>query len=381
MSEHEPKPQRPPAPTRSPLSIRVGRFFGIDVIIHWSFWLLFAFVGYIAWEQNLGLPGFLHHAALVASIFVCVVLHEFGHALTARRFGIGTRDITLLPIGGVARLQGMPEKPAQEILVALAGPAVNVVIALLLAPIIFAIRGAPALEDFAPFSGDFLAELAAINIFLVVFNMIPAFPMDGGRVLRAALAIPMGRVDATRAAAMVGQVLAVGFALVAMFVIWNPFLLLIAIFVFFGGRAEAQAVSIQAAFAGLTADRAMMTDFDALAPDDTLGHAADTLLAGSQHEFPVFDDAGRPVGILTRAELIQGIERLGSDADVSTVMRPSTLAIERRTPLRQAVERMNAAEVSAAPVFEGERIVGLLTLENAGELAALRHASARARRP
>lgn len=373
-----PQPQTSPR-TRSAFSIKIGRFFGIDVIIHWSFWLLFVYVAWITYANpNATTAMFLQNALLISCVFVCVVLHEFGHALTARRFGIQTRDVTLLPIGGVARLEGMPEKPSQEILVALAGPAVNVVIAAILFPIAIGIRGMPNAADFDLAGGEFLATLAAINIFLVIFNLIPAFPMDGGRVLRAALAIKMGRVEATRAAAGVGQALAILFAIAGIF--WSPILILIGIFVFFGGRAEAQMVTLQAAFAGLTVERAMMTEFHVLHKDTALGQAADELLAGSQHEFPVVDGDGHLGGILTREALLRGVEQLGSDAPVERAMQPSNLVFSREMPLRKAVEQMQLSQVSAAPVVDDGRVIGLLTLENAGEFAALRQAASARRR-
>lgn len=374
MTDPDDTTSQPRAAPRSRFSLRLGRFFGIDVIIHWSFWLLYAYVAFLTLGRGIGV--FAEYALLITAVFACVVLHEFGHALTARRFGIGTKDITIFPLGGVARLRGMPDKPLQEILVALAGPAVNVAIAALLLPIIIAVGGMPNVNDLASLSGEFLAQLALINIFLVLFNMIPAFPMDGGRVLRALLALRTGRVEATRAAAKVGQVLAVGFAIGAVY-LGNPFLFLIGVFVFFGGRAEAQGEAMRAAFANLTVDNAMMRQFHALHESDLLGHAADELLAGSQHEFPVFDDANTPCGVLTREVLVAALERLGPGEPVGAAMRPSTLVFEQGTPLQKAIEQMSTAGIPIAPVVRGDRVVGLLTLENAGELAALRNAVAR----
>ena len=344
------------------------------MIIHWSFWLLFVWLGWMTYRTPGATPAmFAKNAGLVSAVFLCVVLHEFGHALAARRFGINTRDVTLLPIGGVARLEGMPEKPIQEIIVALAGPAVNVVIAAILFPLAIALRGMPQSADIDPVTGDFVFALAAVNIFLVVFNLIPAFPMDGGRVLRAFLAMRMNRVSATRAAAGIGQALALLF--IAAGVFYNPFLILIGIFVMFGGRAEAQGVAMQAAFAGLTVDRAMMSEFHVLHKDTPLGRAADELLAGSQHEFPVIDENGHMGGILSRDALIRGVEQLGSDAPVEQAMQPSNLAFVSGSPLRDAVQQMQVARITAAPIVSDGRVIGLLTLENAGEFAALRQAA------
>ncbi len=359
-------------------SLHLGRFFGIDVNVHWTFWLLFIWVAFITFtREDPSVRLFLYYGALVVSVFACVVLHEYGHALTARRFGVETRDITLLPIGGVARLQRMPERPLHEFLVAVAGPAVNVVIAVLLFAIILPLGLYPEMpeggEALAPRDVGFLLNLAAINVFLVVFNMIPAFPMDGGRVLRAALSAQMDRVRATAVAASIGQALAVGLFALGLFT--NPILLLIAIFVFFGGRAEAEAVARTAAFRGVTAGEAAMTRFESLRAGDTLRDAAEELLAGSQHEFPVVDDARRPVGVLTRDELVRGMGEKGEEALVRDAMRPSTLTLEAGAPLRDAIDALDEAGVSLAPIVEGGRVTAVLTLENAHELAALHRAS------
>lgn len=221
----------------------LGRLFGSDVRVHATFFLLLAWIAAGAWIVG-GPAAAAGNLLFVLALFACVLAHEFGHALMARRFGIATPDITLLPIGGLARLERMPDKPRQEIAVALAGPAVNVVIWAVLTLILGAkteISGLLALQD--PAQG-FLGRLAAINLFLVIFNMIPAFPMDGGRVLRAVLALAMPRVAATRIAATAGQVLAFLFGFLGL-TIGNPILVLIAIFVFLAAAAESGDVALR----------------------------------------------------------------------------------------------------------------------------------------
>ncbi len=211
-------------------SMRLGTFSGIPVYVHWTFLLLLGFVALSQLVATGSLMVALSGVAFVAMIFACVVLHEFGHALAARRFGIGTRDVTLLPIGGIARLDRMPTNPGQELRVALAGPAVNLGIAALLG--IWLLMTSPG-----PYGGYFASRLLSVNLALVAFNMLPAFPMDGGRVLRALLAKRIGHLDATEIAAKIGRGLAVVFGIVGL--LWNPMLILIAVFVWFGAGQEA----------------------------------------------------------------------------------------------------------------------------------------------
>jgi len=226
-------------------SLHLGNAFGIPVFLHWTFFLL---LGFVALSQLVASGSPL--AALVGVIFVsaifgCIVLHELGHALMARRFGIRTRDVTLLPIGGIARLEKMPDNPRQELWVALAGPAVNVVIAGVLGIWLLLIGLVPGgALSFA--GGSFAARLMLVNLALVAFNMLPAFPMDGGRVLRAVLAQRMGYVEATDLASRVGRGMAVVFGVVGL--LWNPMLVLIALFVWFGAGQEAEMVRRRAAF-------------------------------------------------------------------------------------------------------------------------------------
>jgi Zn-dependent protease len=213
--------------------MKAGRFLGIDLHIHWSFWLLIFFAILSSNGYRQGLASVL----MVMSVFLCVVLHEYGHALAARRYGIRTRDITLMPIGGVARLERMPEEPKQEFVVAIAGPLVNLVIAGLL---FILLRLDLAFGETTPMlqsGSNFLDQLMQINIFLVVFNMLPAFPMDGGRILRSLLAIKFSYLRATEIAARVGRWMALLFAIYAV-VSWNPLLLILAGFVFLTGMTE-----------------------------------------------------------------------------------------------------------------------------------------------
>jgi Zn-dependent protease len=223
---------------------QIGRVAGIVVQVHWTFLLLIAWVVLTHTRDGGDAGDALRGVVLTLAVFTCVVLHEFGHALTARRFGIGTRDITLLPIGGVARLARMPDEPRQELLVAAAGPAVNVALAALFAAVLALTGSRVPVTGVTLFGSRFLEQLMWINVVLVVFNLLPAFPMDGGRVLRALLALRMPYLKATRWAATAGQTIAValGFAGV---MLPSPFLVLIALFVFSGARAEARMVELR----------------------------------------------------------------------------------------------------------------------------------------
>ncbi len=222
-------------------SFPIGSVGGTLIRVHVTFFLLLAWVAGSAWIAG-GAQAALDSVLFILLLFACVVLHELGHVLAARRYGVQTPDITLLPIGGVARLERIPEKPSQEFVIAIAGPAVNVVIAAILLVILGGILPAGSLELDNP-GVNLLARLAGANIFLVVFNLIPAFPMDGGRILRAALAHWLGYTQGTRIAATVGQVLAFGFGFLGLF--GNPLLLFIALFVYLGATAEAHAAQMR----------------------------------------------------------------------------------------------------------------------------------------
>ena len=249
-------------------SIKIGRFAGIDVFMHFTFILLISWVAMVHWRQGQSLSAAMAGVFFILAVFLCVVLHEFGHALMARRYGIKTRDIILLPIGGVARLESLPTDPIQELWVALAGPAVNVVIAVAL---FFWLRLTASLEPLQTMTittGPFLERIMAVNLFMIVFNMIPAFPMDGGRVLRALLATRKEYGRATQIAASIGQGIAVLFGFIGLF--YNPFLLFIALFVWIGAAQEASMAQIKSAVGGITVQQAMISDFKTLELNDRL---------------------------------------------------------------------------------------------------------------
>ena len=348
-------------------SFSIGRLLGSELRVHATFFLLLAWIAGSAFLEG-GAQAALVNTAFVCALFVCVVAHEYGHALMARRYGIATPDITLLPIGGMARMARMPEKPAQEIAVALAGPAVNVAIWATLWLLGF--RPDPATLADPQRIGDFLGALAGVNLFLALFNLIPAFPMDGGRVLRALLSIFTNRVRATRIAAVAGQIAAFGFGFWGL-TSGNPILLLIAVFIFFAAQAESSQVAQEDIARGLAVRDATITSFERLAPTDPLHVAAQTLIRTTQHEFPVLDAEGRLAGFLTRSALFRAMAEGQNTRPVAEVMETSIPALPLSAPLRDALDALAEAPAVAATDSAG-RVLGYVTRENVGELMILR---------
>lgn len=346
-------------------ALHLGKIAGIELHVHWTFSLLI--VGVFAFYLYSGstLPEALFGLALILTLFVCVVLHEFGHALTARQFEVPTRDITLYPIGGIARLQQIPEEPRKEFLIAIAGPAVNVVIAgVLLVATLLTGRFA-SFEALAEPTGHFMSKLMWLNAVIVGFNLLPAFPMDGGRVLRAVLASQMDYLRATQIAARIGQGMAILFGFLG-FVAFNPILIFIALFVYLGAQQEAQATTTRLLIEGVPVRQAMITRFETLSPDDTLDSVTEKLLAGSEHEFVVVE-SDRVVGFLTRKHLVRALSERGRGGHVRDAMETDCPSIEDSEMLDAAFKRMQEASCPLATVMRNGSLVGLLTLENVGE--------------
>ncbi|HEY5914598.1 MAG TPA: site-2 protease family protein [Verrucomicrobiae bacterium] len=352
-------------------SLKIGRILGIDVYIHATFLLLLGFVGVAHWLAGRSLEAGLTGVLFFGGMFLCVLLHEYGHALAARRFGIATRDITLLPIGGVARLERMPEKPSQELVVTIAGPLVNIVIAVGLFIGLHLSGQWQPLFSLTATSGNLVERLLAVNVFLVLFNLLPAFPMDGGRVLRSLLAMRMQYARATRIAARIGQGMAALFGVAGLF--GNPMLLLIALFVWIGAAQEAAAVEMKSSFVGVRVREAMLTDFRSLLPNQPLSDAARLLLAGSQQDFPVMED-GEVVDVLSHTRLVEALRERGMDTQVGEVMERSFHATSADEALDAALARLEPDRATLLPVMWNRQLVGLLTAENVGEFYMIRRA-------
>jgi len=352
-------------------SWRLGRVAGIDIYLHATFLIIVAWVGMAQWMAEHSLAAALEGVLFLLAIFGCVVLHELGHALTARRYGIRTRDITLWPIGGVARLERFPELPRQELAVAIAGPLVNIAIAGLLWALLSALEGAPEVPEANLTNAPFLDQLLVVNLFLALFNLLPAFPMDGGRILRALLAIRRSHVRATEMAAQVGQGMALIFGLLGLFT--NPFLVFIAFFVWIGARSEAAMAQMQAAFRGMPVSRAMITDFQVLGPRDPLARAVELTLAGTQMDFPVLE-AQRLLGVLRQTDLLKGLSQQGPEAPSEGWMCRQLETVHPSDPLDQVAAAVQQAACRTVPVLQDGVLVGLLTPQNLGEFIQLESA-------
>lgn len=356
-------------------SLRVGKLFGIEVFIHWTFWILIAWIFLMHFRAGDSLRQGAWGALFVLALFGCVVLHEFGHALTARRFGVVTKDITLYPIGGIASLEGMPEKPGQELLVSIVGPFVNLAIAALLWIYLNVSGRMPNLAEFNAADGivelPFLFSLFFANIVLAVFNLIPAFPMDGGRAFRSILAFWIDKTTATRIAAAIGQFLAIIFVFLGFF--YNFWLVFIGLFIYLGAGGEAAYAQIQLALTGLTVKDALMRKFTILKPEDDLGRAVDALLNSQEYEF-VIADAGKPVGILTKNEIIRGLSEGGKDAPVTAFMNSNFFVVTSETKLADFFQQVVEKGQSVAVVMDGDSLQGLIDRENVEETLMIQQA-------
>lgn len=354
-------------------SLQICRVFGIPIRLHLTFVLLIGWLGFLGLQS--GNPTLF---LLSVGIFGSVLLHELGHSVVAQRFGVRVLDITLLPIGGLARMNVIPRQPKEEFCIAIAGPAVNFV----LGPALYVAH--LAWEPYVPWMrlmdvpGVLLGKLAYANLMLGLFNLLPAFPMDGGRIFRAILAQRMPYVRASQQAAQLGQLLAylLGFVGLAT---QNPMLTIIAVFVYLGAAEEAGRVQTAAFVAGIAVKDAMLTEFHSLAASDPLAHAVELLLAGDQQDFPVqgSEPGQGVVGILTRRHLFEALTRRGGAALVSEVMEPAPPPVDANEALETVMERMAGEGQTVVPVREGDRLCGLLTAENVSEYLFVRAALVR----
>ncbi|HOE66350.1 MAG TPA: site-2 protease family protein [Candidatus Hydrogenedentes bacterium] len=358
-------------------SWRIATVFGIGVYLHFTFLILMFFLLLAPVLRGDGIGTGLMWTLKGVALFAIVVLHELGHALAARRFDIATRDITLLPIGGVARLERMPEDPKQELVVAVAGPAVNVVLAVfaygaLVVSSAAELHRGPVANLFLDPGVPVFLWLLGVNVALAAFNLIPAFPMDGGRVLRALLAMRTDYVRATHVAAYIGQGMALLFILFGLLQ-GNPFIMFIALFVWMGATEEASMVQMRSALSGIPAWRAMITNFQALAPSDTLKTAVDHVIAGFQQDFPVLD-GGNLVGVLTRSDLLAGLADAGPEGAVGDTMVRDFQTANPADMLDGVFVRIQECKCRTIPVVANGILVGILTAENLGEFMMVQSA-------
>lgn len=341
-------------------SFRLARIAGIDVRVHATFFLLLAWFGFSYYEAG-GYGAMLAGLMFIVLLFGCVLLHEFGHAMAARAYGINTPDITLLPIGGLARLERMPDKPSQELVVALAGPAVNVVIALGLFLVLGRSFNFGDIQDAG--GGDVLAKLLAINVFLVVFNMLPAFPMDGGRVLRALLATRIKHAQATRIAAVVGQTMAVLFAIWGFFE-GNPFLIFIAVFVFMGAQGEASFAAYKEIVDETKVASIMHPPEAVLSTGMTVSEAVQVAMRGRGSVLPVVDGSMHLVGVVAASDLGQALRDFPAGVIAPLVHRNAGV-FRAADSLAGILGPLQASAQEAFPVVnDAGQLVGILTRED-----------------
>jgi Zn-dependent protease/predicted transcriptional regulator len=352
-------------------SWRIGRIAGIDVDVHATFTLLILYVAIVEYQRTRSVAAVVVAIVFILVIFASVVAHEYGHALTARRYGVGTRGITLLPIGGVARLDRLPAKPQQEFAIAVAGPIVSLLIVVLLYLVLRLSGTSVLIQDVGSLGGSFLARVMWVNVFIVAFNLLPAFPMDGGRMLRAALAMKLGNVRATAIAARVGKLFALLFGIVGFYT--NPFLVFIAVFVWLGAAGEETHSRVTAALHDVPVEQLMIADVRTLQVDDALARAVEHLLAGFQQDFPVIDGS-EVVGVLTRNDLVKALAQHGAGARVGEHMRKEVCFTHTLESVERAFERLQKHECQTMPVLRDGTLVGVLTLENVGEFVMLRRA-------
>jgi Zn-dependent protease/CBS domain-containing protein len=359
-------------------SFKIGRAFGIDVKVHWTFFLLLAFFAFAGYQGSGSLLDALVTTLIIVVLFVCVVLHEFGHSLVAQRLGIETKDITLLPIGGVARLKSLPERPMDEVKIAVAGPLVNVVLAPIFFGVALLLGGGLSTQtnilEGVQSAGQVFAYLGFINVALVVFNMIPAFPMDGGRVLRGLLASRLGSVRATDISSAVGQFFALAFFLIGL--LGGNFLLaLVAVFIFFGANGEAEMVRQRELMRGLLVSDVMGTRprLETVTPYHTFGQVLDSVIHGYQDDFPVVDESGNLVGMLTRNEIMAAAHSPDRYSSVRDVMKTEFPLISPDADLfTDGARILQESGLRALPVVRAGNLVGMLTMDDIGQAALLR---------
>jgi Zn-dependent protease/CBS domain-containing protein len=347
-------------------SLTLGSIGSTAIRIHITFLLFLVWLGTVYYRQG-GAEAAWQGTIFIVLIFLCVLLHELGHVFAARRYGVRTRDVTLWPFGGIASMECMPDKPSEELIVAVAGPAVNVAIAAMLLLWLWPHLDVDSLTKIEDPAVSLAVKVAGANIILVVFNMIPAFPMDGGRVLRALLAMRMGNARATEMAATIGQGFAIVFGILGIF--YNPMLIIIAAFIFLAASGEATQAQLRAVAQGALVSDAMITAFQSLPTTATVNDAADALIRTTQKEFPIIDGSGRLRGVLTRDTMVKALKEKGPDVPVLEVMQPDVPTIGANAKLDTALRQLMQRNQPVIGVTNaGGELIGLLTVENLGEM-------------
>ena len=359
-------------------TFKIGRFSGIDVKVHWTFFLLLAFFAFIGYQASGSPLGALTAVVMIEALFFCVLLHEFGHSLVAQRLGVGIHSITLLPIGGSSNLESLPEKPADEVKISIAGPLVSVVLALIFFGVGLLLGAVPRVPTdlFMGFGsvGQFFFDLGFLNVVLAVFNLLPAFPLDGGRILRGLLATRLGAVRATNISSIIGQVFAAAFFLIGL-LSGDILLALVAVFIFFGASGEAQMVKERELTSGLTVSDVMGTKphTETVTPNHTFGQVLELVIHGYQEDFPVLDEGGNLVGMLTREEIMTAAHSPERYSSVRELMKTNVPTISSQADLfEDGLRILQQSGLRALPVTENGELVGMLTIEDVGQASLLR---------
>ncbi len=357
----------------SKYSLQLGKPFGIKVSIHWTFSLLIVWIVFVTMRQGLETAQILMHILFILTLFMCVLLHEFGHSLVAIKFGGEVHSITLLPIGGMANITKMPEKPKEEFLVSLAGPAVNIVIAAVLGLYLYYFQSVSFGEMEVSYitRNNFPVMLLAANIFIVAFNLIPAFPMDGGRLFRSLLSLWMSRMEATRIAKNIGQVFAILFIIAGLYI--NPFLIVIGFFILLGAKGEYEIMKYQNILEDHTVQEIIITDYDVLDIEETLGKAADLLQHMSNRGF-VIKSGGEYKGLLTQKDLISGLGTYGKEGKIIDSMNTKIESVTPEMNIFEAFKHMRKNKYDIAPVLKNDAIEGILDIDNINEFFMIRKA-------
>ncbi len=352
--------------------MNLGRPFGIKVSVHWTFSLLILWIVFVSVNQGLEAKQILMHIVFVLTLFVCVLLHELGHSLAAIRLGGKVQSITLLPIGGMANITEMPEEPKKEFLMSAAGPLVNIVIAAALWIYLSVTSVDPRELEYGVITSDnFIVMLMAANIFIVIFNLIPAFPMDGGRLFRSALSTRMSRIKATRIAKDIGQVFAIIFIIAGFFA--NPFLIVIGFFIFLGAKGEYEMMKYRDILNNYTVADIVKTDYEKLDENDTLGTAADKVLHISSPGFVITSD-GEFKSILTKNDLIKGLNSSGKGGKIKDIISNDIEKVTSDITLFDAFKKMQMKRYEMMPVIQNDKFKGVLYLDSINEFFLIKKA-------
>lgn len=353
-------------------SLKLGTIGGIGIFVHWTFSLLIAFIIYINYRTGSNAIQIAWSVLFILCVFVTVFLHELGHSFAAKLFNIGTKDITLLPIGGVSRLESFPEKPKEELIVTFAGPLVNIVLALITGLFISFPATSEALAQELSTgvnASNFFLNFFLVNIVLAIFNLIPAFPMDGGRILRALLSFKFERHIATKIAARVGQFLAMGFILLGF--LFNPFLIFIGLFVIMGAQAESKHADSKYSLKGYKVRDVLMKQYITIDAGEPIKTAIDLLL-DSQSKIFLITENNEAIGTLNRDQIIKALSEKGENVVIHSAMNKNLIYLDVETPLENIFELVYKNKNNLMLVMENNELVGTLDTENLLEFLLVR---------